>query len=198
MSYRYEQYRERPRWRGLLATLVILVWVILIALLLIRFVARPLLTNIGLDRIAERIDIPGSQADAPAAGGSVQLPDNVLPGSVQPGSFAVTDADANQWLTEHRAELQGIDDVQMRFIPGEVQADVTVSGVTSTARAGVTVENGQIVVTNARLDPPLGLILDVQPFANLLQQRLNSDLATTGQQVTGVTIEQGRLNITIQ
>ena len=198
MSYRYEQYRERPRRRGLLATLVILVWVILIALLLIRFVARPLLTNIGLDRIAERIDIPGSREEAPPASESVQLPDNVLPENVQPGSFAVTDAAANQWLADHRAELQGIDDVQMRFVPGEVQADVTVRGVTSTAYAGVTVENGQIIVTDARLDPPLGLILDVQPFANLLQQRLNSDLATTGQQVTGVTIEQGRLNITIQ
>ena len=198
MSYRYERYRERPRQqRGCLVTAVILVWVILGALLLYNFVGRRAVTNFLQERIASRLAIPrpaDPSTDPPSGEEGVA----VLPESAQPGSFSISNDQANQWLEDHRAELRGIDDVRMRFTPGEVQADVTVGGVTSTARAGAQVQDGMIVVTNARLDPPLGYVVDIQPFADLIQQRLNNDLATTGRTVTGVTIEQGQMTITLE
>ena len=191
MSYRYERYRERPRrgW-GWIKALTVLVWLLLIGLLLARFVARPLITDLVEGRIAQRITVPRTVEEAPPA-------EDVVPENPEPGSFTVTEADANQWVAEHRSELEGVEDVRFRFVPGEAQADLTIAGVTSTARAGVAVQDGRIVTVNPRLDPPLGLVVDVQPFASLIENRLNSDLATTGRTVTGVEIQQGQVVISI-
>jgi hypothetical protein len=110
-------------------------------------------------------------------------------------SVKITEEMANQWLEGHRQELKGVDDLRLHFVPGEVQADVTVAGVTSTAHAGLEVQDGKVVVTNARLDPPLGLVVDVGQFVGLIEQRLNRDLGTTGRTVTAVTIGQGQIQI---
>ena len=191
MSYRYERYRERPRrGRGWLSALTALVWLVLIGLLLARFVARPLITDMVEGRIAQRITVPGSDGVAPA-------PEQPAPQAAEPASFTVTEVDANQWVEDHRSELQGVDSVRFRFVPGQVQADLNVAGVTSTAYAGIAVDNGRVVAVDPRLDPPLGLVVDVQPFVTLIENRLNSDLATTGRTVTGAEIQQGQIVITI-
>ncbi len=190
MSYRYERYRERPRrGRGWLSALTALVWLVLIGLLLARFVARPLITDMVEGRIAQRVTVPQPDAAVPPAEQS--------PPGTEPSSFTVGEADANQWVEEHRSELQGIDSVRFRFVPGQVEADVTVAGVTSTAYAGIAVANGRVVAVNPRLDPPLGLVVDVQPFVVLIEDRLNSDLASTGRTVTGAEVQQGQIVITI-
>ena len=193
MSYRYERYRERPRssLRRWVIALTILVWLVLIALLLVRFVARPAVTRYVEDRVAQRLP-------ARDAVGTLPAPGQISPAPAEPGSFTIRESDANQWLVEHRHELQGVDDVRLRFLPGEVQADVTIGGVTSTAHAGVQVVDGKVVATNPRLDPPLGLFVDVTPFATLIENRLNQDLATIGRTVTGISIEQGELVISIE
>lgn len=191
MSYRYERYRERPRrGRGWLSALTALVWLVLIGLLLARFVARPLITDMVEGRIAQRITVPGSDPAVPA-------PEQPAPQAAEPASFTVTEVDANQWVEDHRSELQGVDSVRFRFVPGQVQADLNVAGVTSTAYAGIAVDNGRVIAVDPRLDPPLGLVVDVQPFVALIEDRLNSDLATTGRAVTGAEIQQGQIVITI-
>ncbi len=190
MSYRYERYRERPRRRrGWLTGLTVLVWLVLIGLLLARFVVRPLLTDLVEGRVADRIALPD-----PLDRG----PDPAAPGDNGPNSFVVTEAAANQWVEDHRAELQGVESVRFRFVPGEAQADLTIGGVTSTARSGVEVRDGRIVAVNPRLDPPLGLVVDVKPFVTLIENRLNSDIAATGQRVTGVEIQSGQVVIGIE
>ena len=171
--------------------LTILIWIVLIGVLLVRFVARPLITNTVRERLAE--SGPAIRPEDVDPG-----PGNVVPESIQPGSFTISAADANQWIADHRGELQGVDDVRLRFVPGEVQADVTAYGMTSTARAGATVVNGQVVVTNPTLDAPLSMFIDAQPFATLIQDRLNNDLASVGRTVTGVAIEEGQLVITVE
>lgn len=191
MSRSYERYRERPRSsvRRWVTALTILVWIILIVLLLARFVARPAITRFVQDRIAQ---VSGQ------AGGTPAIPDTILPGDIPAGSFSIRESDANQWLAEHRQELEGVEDVRLRFLPGEAQADVTIGGVSSTAYAGVEVVNGQVVVTNPRLDWPLGAVVDIQPFADLIQERLNTDLASLQRTVTGATIKSGQIVITIE
>ncbi len=189
MSYRYERYRERPRrGRGWLSALTALVWLLLIGLLVARFVARPLITEMVEGRIAQRITVP--QPDAAVS------PAEQSPPGTGASSFTVGEADANRWVEEHRSELQGVDAVRFRFVPGQVEADVTVAGVTSTAYAGIAVANGRVVAVNPRLDPPLGLVVDVQPFVVLIENRLNSDIATTGRTVTGAEVQQGQIVIT--
>jgi hypothetical protein len=190
MSYQYERYRERPRssLRRWVIGLTILIWLVLIALVLARFVVRPALTRLFEDRIAQTIQ------DGALPGVSGEL----VPTDIQPGSFSIRTEDANLWLSEHRQEFEGVDDVRLRFLPGEAQADLTIGGVSSTAHAGVEVVNGQVVITNPRLDWPLGAVVDVQPFATLIQDRLNQDLASLGRTVTGATIEQDQMVITIE
>jgi len=188
MSYQYERYRERPRSSGLrrmVVGLTILVWALLIGIVLVRFVARPLLTGYLQERLSQMLP----------AGAS---PGNVLPAGLPSGNFSISEADANQWLAQNREQFQGVDDIRLRFFPGQTEASLTMSGVTSTARAGVMVVNGQVVITDPVLDPPLGLIVDVEPFARLLQDQLNRDLATVGQTVTGIRVEQGQLLIEVQ
>jgi hypothetical protein len=190
MSYRYERYDERPRrGRRGLVTLIVLVWIIFIGLLLIRFAARPLVTNFIESRLAERIRIPGA-TNTPTVGSVAELPSN------SGTSVKITEDMANQWLEGHRQELKDVDDLRLHFVPGEVQADVTIAGVTSTAHGGLQVQAGKVVVTNARLDPPLGLVVDVSQFVHLVEQRLNRDLETTGRTITAVTIGQGQIQIT--
>src|ERR671932_1371485 len=98
MSYRYERYDERPRrGRRGLVTLVIVVWIIFIGLLLVRFVARPLVTNFIESRLAERIHIPGANDGAtstPQIGGVAELPSN------NGTPVKITEAMANRWLED--------------------------------------------------------------------------------------------------
>ena len=196
MSYRYERYRERPRRRRVwLASLVLLVWLLLLALLAIRFVGRPLVTNFIGDRLAQRMRLaPQDSPSAPGASGDAAT----LPDEIPGGTITLTEEASNQWIAEHRKELKGIDDVRLRFVPGEAQADVSALGITSTARAGVEVVDGQVRVVNPRLDMPLGALVDVKPFADLLEQRLNADLKTTGRTITGATIEQGQIQLAVE
>ena len=197
MSYRYERYErydERSRrspYRRWLIALVVLVWVLLLGLLLARFVARPFLTRVVEQRVEDRIAVLRPAEIRPEVGTQV-------PAAGEASSLIITETAANQWIADHRGEFQGLDDVRIRFDPGEAQADLTVGGITSTARGGVQVTNGQVAITNPRLDPPLSLIVDVAPFAALIQERINSDLASLGRTVTSVTIQEGQVQITVE
>ena len=197
MSYpyeRYEQYDEQPprsAWRRWIIALTILVWLLLLGLLLVYFVVRPRLTRVVEQRIEDRIAVVQPTATEPELGTQV-------PTASEAQVLTITEAGANQWVAGHRDEFQGVDDVRVRFIPGEGQADLTVGGVTSTARGGARVVNGQIEITNARIDPPLGLFVDVNRVAILLQERLNSELAALGYTVTDVAIQQGQIQITVE
>lgn len=201
MSHRYEQYEDRrPRSGGrcLLGGLVTLVGIVLVVLLLARYVARPLITQAIQQRIAQQMPelalpnqeggvvpmspIPASPADAPA--GPLVIP--------------VSEADANQWVQDNRDQLQGIDNVVLRFVPGAITADLTVGGFTATARSGAEVRDGRIRAVNPELGPPLNLFVDLQPFVQLLETRLNNDLDTLGKRVTGLAIEQGQMTITLE
>jgi hypothetical protein len=187
MSYQYERYAERPRSSGLrrlVTILTIVVWSLLLSILLIRFVVRPMLTGYLEGRLAQGL-ISG-------------LIGGFMGGSLPEGSFAISESDANLWLSQNRGEFQGVDDVRVRFLPGQAHAELTMYGLTSTARVGVAVENGQVLFTDPSLGPPLGLIVDVKPFAQMIQNRLNSDMAAAGQQVKAARLEPGRLVIELQ
>ena len=197
MSYRYERYEQydaqppRSPWRRWIIALTILVWLLLLGLLLVYFVVRPRLTRVVEQRIEDRVAVVQPTATEPEQGTQV-------PTASEAQVLTITEAGANQWVAGHRDEFQGVDDVRVRFIPGEGQADLTVGGVTSTARGSARVLNGQIEITNARIDPPLGLFVDVNRVATLLQERLNSELAALGFTVTDVAIQEGQILITVE
>ncbi|MBA3943110.1 MAG: hypothetical protein H0X37_00945 [Herpetosiphonaceae bacterium] len=198
MSYRYE-YEERRRGssagRCLLVALAALILVVLGSLLLIRYVGRPLLTRVIQRRIAQQV--PGGTV--PDQTNPQPVPqENLAPADVPAGRIVISEADANQWLQDHKDQFQGIDSVVVHFVPGVITADVAVRGFTSTAQAGVAVQNGRIVATNPQLGPPANFFVDIQPFVHVMEDSLNSDLASLNRRVTGVELGQGIVTITLQ
>jgi hypothetical protein len=200
MSYRYERYREHPRSRGrsCLIGLTVLVWLLVLGFFGLRYFVRPNLTNYVNRQVVESIN-PQASPDANPADALrdslQQVPINI---DVPPGEIRVTDEQANSYLAAYRERLTGIDDVRLHFVPDEVQAVITVSGISSTAHARPVVRNGQIVATEQRLDPPLGLILSMDDLLGAFQERINAELAAQGRTVTGLTVEQGVAVITIE
>ncbi|HEX6291997.1 MAG TPA: hypothetical protein VFZ66_22615 [Herpetosiphonaceae bacterium] len=200
MSYRYERYRERPRSRvrGWLVALTILVWLLVLGFVALRFFVRPGVTNYVNRQIAESINPQAAPDDSTRDALRDSLQQVPIDISVPAGEIRVTEAQANGYLAAYRERLSGIDDLQLRFVPGEVQADITVSGVTSTAHARPEVRDGQIIATEQRLDPPLGLILSMDDLLGAFQDRINAEFAAQGRTVKGIRIEQGEAVITLE
>ena len=195
MSNRYEYRDERRRGprvgRCLLIALVLLVWVALGGVLALRYIVQPRVTA----AIKAQLEQSGGAFD-PAA----LPPSNVQPGDVPAGpvTIPITDADANQWLAEHRDQLQGVDSVELHFVPGQLQATVTIRGFSSTATAGAEIRDGQLVAVNPQLGAPLNQVVDVAQLAQVLETRLNQDLATLNKRASAVVIEQGQMTITLE
>lgn len=200
MSYRYERYRERPRSaaRGWLIFLTVVVWLLVLGCLALRFIVRPQLTDYVNRQVAQAInpDLPADIDPNAALQESLdQLPIDV---AIPPGELVVSEEQANLYIDDYRQRLQGIDDIRVRFTPGEVQADVTVRGITGTARVQPVVQDGRIVALNPRLDQPLGSILSVDELLGALQERLNSELNTQNRRITDVRVEQGQAVVIVE
>lgn len=203
MSYRYdryERYREQPRsqWKTCLIWLTAGVWLLVLLCVGVRYVMRPFVTDYINGRIAQAIDpaLPsGLDPNAALRESLEQVPINV---QVPPGEIEVTEEQANVYIEDYRQRLQGIDDIRVRFVPGEVQAIVTVRGISGTARMQPVVQDGRIVAMNPRLDEPLGSILSVDQLLGALQDRINSELNSQGRRIAGVRVEQGVAIVTVE
>lgn len=200
MSYRYERYRERPRnaLRSWLIFLTVVVWVLVLGCLALRFIVRPQLTDYVNRQIAQAINpqLPADLDPNAALRESLeQLPVGV---TVPPGELVVSEDQANLYIDEYRQRLQGIDDIRVRFTPGQVQADVTVRGITGTAHVRPVVQDGRIVAANSQLDQPLGSILSIDELLGALQDRLNAELNSQGRRITEIRVEQGQAIVVVE
>lgn len=199
MSYRYDEeyYEEQPRRgiRGWLLTLTILVWLLVLACVVLRFVIQPALTDFVNRRIARTIDPELPATVDPIAALRDRLT-RIPSGSIPTGEFIVPEAQANAYVAAYRPQV--LDEVKIHFVPGEVQADLTWRGITSTARMGVAARDGRLVAINPRLDPPLGTVLSIDALVDVLEDRLNDELAAQGRRMTDVEIQQGVAVATIE
>lgn len=200
MSYRYERYRERPRsrLRGWLIFLTTVVWVLVLGCLVLRFVVRPQLTNYFNRQVARAINpqIPTDLDPSAALRESLaQVPVGV---AVPPGELVVSEEEANVYIDSYRQQLQGIDDIRVRFTPGLVEFDVTVRRFTGTARVRPVVQDGRIVAADAQLDQPLGSILSIDELLGAFQDRLNSELNAQNRRITDVRVEQGQAVVIVE
>jgi hypothetical protein len=172
MSYRTSRRPERRRSNGCLLALVALVWAVLIAVLLYRF-------------LLGQPDEPGANASLPTA--IAALPT---------GEFRVSEAQANEFLSSRAESLKPLDGVSVRFVPGQVQADLLAFGTTSTATFGLAVDKNRIIAVDPRLDGPLGQVVTLPSLTASLEQQLNDQLAIQGRTITTVRIEQGAIVVT--
>jgi hypothetical protein len=164
----------------------------------LRYFVRPLITDYFNRQVAVSI-APDAVVDN-NAGEALQdsLQQVPIPIDIPTGTLAISEEQANSYLAEYRGRLEQIDDMRLRFVPGEVQIDVTAGFLTGTARTQPIVSDGRIIASNARLDEPLGSFFAVGPLMQALVDRINDEVAAQGKTVTDVQIEQGTAVVTVQ
>lgn len=191
MSYRYERRRSRV---GCLAWLVAIVWILLLALLAYRFLLREPVSRFIGQQIGQQLR---SQVDAQTPAG----PDGALPtviAGLPAGQIRISEAQANTYLAANADALGPIDSATVRFVPGEIQADLTALGTTSTARMGVAVQDGRLIAVNPRIDGLLGQFISAEELTDTLERQINDQLAAQGRRATDVRVEQGQLIVTLE
>ncbi|MDP9350772.1 MAG: hypothetical protein M3P51_04430 [Chloroflexota bacterium] len=200
MSYRYERYRERPRsgLKGWLVALTVLIWVLVLGCVAVRFLLRPALTDYVKRQIAVSID-PDIPADInPGQALRESLQQVPLPDEIPVGTLTVSEEQANSYLARYREDLAEIDDLRVRLVPGEVQAQVTMRGFSGVARTEPVAQAGRLVATNTALSQPLSSFISIEPLMQALLDRINDEVAAQGRSITAVQIEQGAAVITIE
>ena len=197
-TYRQERY-QRPRRRGLgcLAWLVTLVWIVLLAVLGYRFFLRPQISQYIGDRIASEVNPPvrGPTAAAGGVTGEInQQASQALPtvvAALPSGQIRVTEQQANEFLmTRLPAQL---DSAHVRFVPGSVQVEIKAFGLTSTAHAGVAVQNGRVITLNPQIDGPLGQLISLSDLSSSIEQQLNDQLASQGRRIRDLQVNEGEI-----
>jgi hypothetical protein len=197
---RYEQYRQRPpnRGRSCLLQATVVVWIVVLACLGVRFLGRPGISDYVNRQIASRID----PEVAPDLNGEEALRDSLqeipIGVPIPAGEIRVDELTANSYMDSYRDRLAGIDDMEVRFVPGAVEADVTFQGLTATARTVPQVQDGRIVATDSSLGQPLDMVLSVDGLMNALLDRINDEVAAQGRYVTGVEIQQDVAIVTVE
>lgn len=200
MSYRYERYRERPRRqsRSCLVALTVFVWLLVLGWVAVRFWVRPAVTDFVNQQVAVAIDPQLPPDINPGQALQESLDQVPIPVQIPAGTLTVTEEQANTYLAGYRDHLAEIDDIRVEFVPGAVQAAVTVRGFRGVARTEPVVQNGQIVASNTSLSQPLGSFLSIDPLMQALLNRINGEVTAQGRTVTAVQIEQGAAVVTVE
>ncbi len=202
MSYNEERYyqnrRERRRGHGCLWTLVILVWVLLIAVVVYNYFLRDNVSQQVGNLIGQQIAGQGqSQLGQQIEQGAQAGMPTVVAG-LPSGDIRITEQQANGFLAARATSMRPIDSVQVHFVPGELQATISALGTTSTFRSGLAVQDGRVIATNPQVNGMLDQVINVQDVTRSLENQLNAQLDAQGRRVTGVQINQGEMVVTVE
>lgn len=202
MSYRQQRYaqtrRERRRGNGCLWSLVILVWVVLIGILVYRFVFLDAVSQQIGDLIGEQISGPGqTELGQQLEQGAQDALPTVVAG-LPAGDLRITEQEANAFLAARANLPQPIESVRVRFVPDQLETDVTALGTISTLRTGLVVQDGRIIATKPEVSGVLGQVIDAQRVIQAVEDQLNEQLATQGRRVTNVQILQGEMLVSVE
>ncbi|NOK63640.1 MAG: hypothetical protein GFH27_549297n18 [Chloroflexi bacterium AL-W] len=195
MSYRQE--RRRSRRIGCLASLVAIVWVVLLVIIVYQFFLRDAVSQLVGEQITERIqnEVP-EPVDVPSEEQIQEGAQEVLPTAIAAlptGEIRITEDQANAYITDQVNIPQPIEAVTIRFLPGQIQAEVQAIGTTSTATMGMAVQNGQLIALDPQIDGILSQFISASDLIQPIEQQINAELASQNRVVTNIQIEQGEL-----
>jgi hypothetical protein len=199
MSYRQERYyRRRSRRTTCLAWLVAIIWIVLLALLGYRYFVRPQISRSIGSQIGDQLrSNVGGQVQQQIEQGAQQAMPTVV--AVMPsGELRITEDEANQYFATNAEQFRPVDSIRVRFVPGEVQADIGALGTTSTAHLGLAAQNGRIIAVNPRIEGPLDQVISLADLTAALEQQFNQQLNAQGRRASDVRVEQGLLIVTIE
>lgn len=167
-----------------------LLFIAALLLLVYTFGLRPMLSRAVADRIA-----PPPVAPAVTADGAGRV-DGLLPTAIAAlpsGEVVLTEDRANDFLAARPDALAPLEAARLSFSDGRASATIRAYGVSSSASVALAADQGRLVVTSARLEPPLAYVLSADELARLLAERLNAELNAQGRRIDEVRIEEGRL-----
>ncbi len=197
----FRERRQRRGRGGCLNAFLALVFVGCLMVLVYTVALRPMLTR----AVAEQItggplptlmpqSAPGGQGDAGAAvleqAGAV-LPDAVA--ALPAGELVVSEADVNGFLAANPDAIAPLDSATVSFTGGRAVAQIRAFGMRSSASVALAAQDGRLVVTEVRVQPPLSLVVSGPELASALADGLNAELATQGRRIEDVRIEEGQL-----
>lgn len=192
---------RRRRGNGCLTTLVVLVWLVLLGLIVYQFWLRPRVSQYIGEQIAQQVgDEARSEAERQQEQQVQEQVGTAIPGVVSAlpsGEVRITEGQANEYLLANAGNLRPIDTIQVRFVPDQVQADITAFGQKSTATLGLAVQNGRIIALDPQIDGVLGQVVSATDLAKALETQFNNQLSAQNRRVTDVRIEQGALVLTV-
>src|SRR5690606_17861867 len=126
---RTQPQRPQRRGRGCLVFAVVVVWVLLLGILGFRFWLQPRISAYIADQISQQVN---EQTNNDQINSQIQQGlENSLPtivAALPTGEIAISEAEANTFLAGQSAQMRPLDSIQVRFVPGEVQADISALG----------------------------------------------------------------------
>ncbi|HMQ32369.1 MAG TPA: hypothetical protein PKD53_16675 [Chloroflexaceae bacterium] len=194
--------RRRREGGGCLQGAIALLFIGALLALVYAFAIRPMLSRAVADRIGgpaaplPTLMATGAPAPQGAAEQAVERADAVMPDAVAAlpvGEVVVSDADLNAMIAARPEAIAPLDGASVRFGDGAARAQVSAYGLSSVATVALAAQDGRVVVTSARLDPPLSYLLSGDEIARALADRLNAELAAQGRRVEDLRVEEGRL-----
>jgi hypothetical protein len=204
MSYQSNRSRRRPEPRRsrnrTLGCLVVLVWLVLALVLGYQYYVRPWVSEMVGREIGRQLgsDPPGAADPAGqiAEGAAQALPTAIA--AMPSGELRITEEQANAYIAQNPEVLGPLDSVRVRFVPGQVQAEVTAFGASSTASAGVAVQAGQVVAIDPQIDGPLSSVISATDLVRPIEQQLNDELSAQGRRITDVRVDAGAVIVRVE
>jgi hypothetical protein len=175
-----------------LTTAVVVVFMVLGLAIGAILYLKPRLSAQAGDTLALQLDHMIDQKIEDQTGSLGEIPDGFT------DTIVVPEADINDYLQQNPQDIAPLESATVRFVPGQMQATVTAYGMSGTASAGITTQNGDIEVVNPKIDGALGFVLDAGQLASTLEASLNSQMDSSGLSVTSAQVEQGQLVLSVE
>lgn len=197
-----DRYREWERGPGVgrravtcLAVLV-LTAVLLIAgaAALSSTVVRPYVGRLITDRLAQSTAQPSPAATPPASTAPATAIPTPAPGTTQ---VVITQDEMNARLAEYADQLKPLEGTSVEITPQDLVVNLQAYGLSGQYRGQVEARDGRVVVTNGRIDGPLGWAVPVAPLESALNSQIQNALNQSGASVQSVTLQQGQMTLQV-
>jgi len=109
----------------------------------------------------------------------------------------ITDEELNRQLTEYAQALSPARDVRAEIDPSGIAIRFSVYGLGGAFLTRPVARDGRLDLDEVRVEGPLGFVLDAEQVRARLASALQQHIAAEGARVEAVTLERGRLIVTL-